>query len=354
MSRSYRKGYTSFNTHRSEDKWFRQCYNRNRRAKDNRILKECETYYKDCETFKPYEELCCLCHEVCDIDSDIYWLDKRDPHDVAILENNIVNPGTITEDDKYIRLNRCMGCYWSTNHTENWDQWDVAPDEQFVNNKIDHSVRYSDTWGWPSDGRYHHKEDKVDLRKEINEDLFSEETNHYSHKSIWDDYCEYRENKFNKEPCKWKLVYKVPVREKLARELYGYTHLELEWGKAKIPSDKNGCRYNVAHTKCVDTNGWDEWTIYKTYKTWDFETVEKVLDHRPYVSDLPKGAWLVSVHRLSKWAHSQPKSDWGFIEFCFYRNIIPTTFKTREELTAWVLKHEEEIVDKWYRVKNRK
>ena len=122
-------------------------------------------------------------------------------------------------------------------------------------------------------------------------------------------------------------------------------------GKARIPSDKDGCRYNVAHIKWVDC---DEWAIYKTYNTWEWETVEKILDHHPYVSDLPKNAHLKYMRRISKWAYTQARGDYGFMEFLFYRNIIPTSFKTREEMTRWILNHEEEIIEKWYKIKNRK
>lgn len=100
--------------------------------------------------------------------------------------------------------------------------------------------------------------------------------------------------------------------------------------------------------------GWGWTDVYYTQRAWERKRITVELDHRPTYGDLPKGAELVSVYKANKWLYSQAKSDWDLMEFLFYRNIIPTTFKSREEMNKWLLKHEEMIVHKWYRIKNRK
>lgn len=307
MSRSYRKGYSG---HCSTygDKWCRFQYHKGLRVKDHRILKECEKFYRDCKPFEPYKDCCELNSEVCDVDVDSYYLELDDPHDKAIYDNNLINPEEILCNVHSKRLNKCIGCYYSENcwkAGEFFDAWGASPDEQFCKNRVDHSVRYSDKWSWASDGGVYYQESVESMRIDFDKEIFGEENNRYSHTNAWNDYCNYKDKKFNKIPCTWRLTYDI-------------------------------------FPKVITEN------VYVS-RNYTYE-----LDHKPTQKDLPKDAEFVSCYKANKWLRSQAKSDWDLMEFLFYRNIIPTNFKTREEMNKWLLKHEEMIVHKWYKIKNRK
>lgn len=225
-----------------------------------------------------------------------------------------------------------------------------APDDRFCKNRIDYSVKFSDKWSWPSDGGSYYREDLATVRRDINEELFSEESNHYSHETIWDEYCNYRDarnvSKYNHT---WKLNYEIPVGIELELD-YWNSHKLYKKGMIIPPEDKECC-YKV------EVNPWDKTIAYlnKYNKVPVTEKFEKILDHSPRRgSDIPKNAIHVSIWRKDKWRYSQARSDWGLMSFLFYRNIIPTTFSSREEMTSWILKHNEEIANKWFRIKNRK
>lgn len=344
MSRSYRKGYSG---HCSTygDRWCRFQYHKCLRAKDHRILKECEKFYRDCKLFEPYKDCCELNGEVCDVDVDSYYLELDDPHDKAIYDNNLINPEEILCNVHSKRLNKCTGCYYSENcwkDGEFFDAWKASPDEQFCNNRIDHSVRYSDKWSWASDGGVYYQESVESMRIDFDKEIFGEENNRYSHTNAWNDYCNYKDKKFNKIPCTWRLTYdifpKVITENVYVSRNYSYP-----------PDDEWNKKYKVV--KC----SWGDWEdIYCNQMVWERKRITVELDHKPTQKDLPKEAEFVSCYKTNKWLRSQAKSDWDLMEFLFYRNIIPTNFKTREEMNKWLLKHEEMIIHKWYKIKNRK
>lgn len=347
MSRSYRKGYSG---HCSTygDKWCRFQYHKSLRAKDHRILKECEQFYRDCKLFEPYEECCGLNGEVCDVDVDWYYLELDDPHDKAIYDNNLINPEEILCNVHSKRMNKCIGCYYSENcwkDGEFFDAWEASPDEQFCDNRIDHSVRYSDKWSWASDGGVYYQESIESMRIDFDKEIFGEENNRYSHTNAWEDYCKYRDRKLNNIPCTWKLTYDIFPRIIMESVCDNRTYSE----RVYPPDNEWNRRYKVIPSPY---GNWKE--VYYTQRVWERKRVTVELDHRPTYGDLPKGAELVSVYKANKWLYSQARGDYDLMEFLFYRNIIPTTFKSREEMNEWLLKHEEMIVHKWYRIKNRK
>lgn len=353
MSRSYKKGYSSWH-HTSEDKWARKVYNRCRRAKDKHILRECEIFYRDCNTFRPYESCCGLNGEVCDIDVDWYYLELDDPHDAEIYHNCIINPEEILCDVKSKRMNKCIGCGYSENCWENAEfhyAWDVAPDEQFCDNRVDYSVKFSDKWSWPSDGGSYYREDLLTVRKDINEELFAAKSpSRWRDATIWEEYCDYRDARnISKYPHSWRLQYEIPTGIELVKD-YWYSYKPYEKGMYIPPEDKKYC-YRV------DPSPWDKNISYlnRYEKRPVTEKFDITLDHSPRRgSDIPKNAINIRSYRKDKWKHCQAHNDWGLMSFLFYRNIIPTTFKSREEMTSWIMKHNEEIANKWYKIKNRK
>lgn len=176
MSRSYKKhNFRTITVKDDGDAEFRRLYHRARRRSDKQLLHECETYYKDCEIFKPYKTTCFLSGEVCDIDTDAYYLDLRDPHDREIYKNNIVNPEEILNNVNEKRLNKCIGCNWSENCWEKGefvDQWSLSPDEKINMNNIDRNKACADPWSWPSDGGVYYNGNKNSIREEIEKEFF--------------------------------------------------------------------------------------------------------------------------------------------------------------------------------------
>lgn len=336
MSRSFRKYWCS-QWACGEDKPFRQMYNRSLRRKNNRIVRECEIYYRDLDRlFHPYEEVSSCYGDICHVEE---WISN--PEYLVDNESKLLpNPD----------MNTCIGCCWSENcwSTSKFvDMWDEAPDEKFCKNRIDYSVNLSDKWSWASDGGTFYEGNINSLRKELTKDLFAEQNNNYSHTSIWDDYCSYRDARVNTIPRVWRVSYLIPTGIEL--ELDFWKSQQVFKKGMKIPEeDKKYCwkvepaiwNRNICKLNC-----------YR--KVTIGEEVKKELDHRPHSGDIPKGAINVSVWRPNKRSYAQAKGDWDLMSFLFYRNIIPTTFKSREEMTSWILKHEEEIVKKWYKLKIR-
>lgn len=337
MSRSFRKHWAS-QWACGEDKPFRQMYNRACRRKNNRITRECEIYYRDLEKiFHPYEEMSSCYGDICHVDEWVsgpeYLVDNEPEHQP-------------TPD-----MNTCIGCCWSENCWD-WnnhrfvDMWDEAPDEKFCKNRIDYSVKYSDKWSWPSDGGTFYKGDINSLRKELNEEVFAIRSNHrWWDKTIWDDYCEYKDAKANTKPGVWHVSYLIPKGIKLEMEFWkSRKHYE---DGMEIPKDDE--KYHWA----VEPAEWDKTFLYlNCYRKviWG-EEIKKEVHHKPHTGDIPKRAIDVRVWRTG--VTSQAKGDYWLMEFLFYRNLIPTTFKSREEMTSWILKHEEEIVKKWYKIQTR-
>jgi len=197
MSRSYKKGYGHICSSYG-DKWCRFQYHKSLRAKENRILKECEKAYRSCRLFEPYEKCCGLNGEVCDIDVDAY-LELDDPHDKTIYDNNLINPEEILCTTYSKRMNKCIGCYYSENCWKNgefFDVWETNPDEQFCNNNIDYSVRYSDKWIWASDGGAYFRENISSLRKDFVIEAFGDI-------AIWEKYCKNKEKQADHD---WSLI----------------------------------------------------------------------------------------------------------------------------------------------------
>lgn len=185
MSRSYKKnGFDSCVCYFNQ-KNDRKVYARHARRKSNRILKECEKEYRDCDFFEPYESFCCLHREVCDIDDEIWW--HPNPSEIVInVDENSFNGGN--------DHNICIGCPFSENNRNQFSKniWREAPEDKLVSG-IDYSVKYADKWSWASDGGVYFQADIEQMRKEFNEDVFGIAP--YRQRTIWDEYKSAVENK---------------------------------------------------------------------------------------------------------------------------------------------------------------
>lgn len=193
MSRSYKKnGFGSCVIfHNQKDD--RKIYSRTNRRKNKRILKECEKEYRDCEIFVPYKETCCLWHDVCDIDEEIWWCEN--PADYIINYDD-------TDYYECVDSNICIGCHFSTNSYKNDDGfhyvWHESADEKFING-IDYSLKYADKWSWSSDGGVWFQADILSLRKEFDEEVFGMHNKYHSiyaksyDDTIFEEYLEYCE-----------------------------------------------------------------------------------------------------------------------------------------------------------------
>lgn len=78
------------------------------------------------------------------------------------------------------------------------------PCEKIVMNKVDRSLRFADKWCWTSDGGSWWREDLSSIRKDFDKALFGLPPKYvFSWKrkrsTIWDEYVENRDAKYNKE-----------------------------------------------------------------------------------------------------------------------------------------------------------
>jgi len=206
-------------------------------------------------------------------------------------------------------LKECMSFYdlWSGEET---------PAEKIVKKGKDYSLHYADKWSWASDGGTHWQEDKSSLYNDFNKEVLS------SSSHIWEDYVSCRNCKLNKQPREWIIYYDMPDKE------------VTEYSSRFDP--ESGTVYFEKET-------------YMTYKR-----ESKIVSHKPLWSDLPEGTILKRYYRHRKGNFSRYWYDYDLIDFLFHRNIIPTTFNSREELTNWLLKNENSIINSWYKVHSKK
>lgn len=198
------------------------------------------------------------------------------------------------------------------------DLWsgEETPAERIVKKGKDYSLLYADKWSWASDGGVHWQEDKQSLYKSFNKEVLSQSSH------IWEDYVGYRNCKMNTSPREWTIYYDMPNGE-----------------VTEYPS-----RFDPKHNSVYYVKG--------TYMTYKRES--KVVNHKPLQSDLPEGAIFKRYYRHRASNMSVYWYDYNLIEFLFHRNIIPTTFNSKEELTNWLLRNENRIINSWYKVHSKK
>lgn len=249
MSRSFKKRpYHSICSSRG-DKWCRQQYHKERRQRDRRLCKELEG---------------CI--------------------DKELLYDN--------------------DCYLCTKDG-------VQPEERFVNESIDHSLRFADKWSWASDGGNYYWGDKNTYRRDFEIEVFGS-----------------TDRSGVRLPTPWE-KYQLGVEDIFNTSKTEYT-IRLE---KQVP-------------KKIDYGFYVRWGIFDTF----YETVTKHIiteEYPPYIKSFEDG-WV-----MTKWwrrkSYSLTRSKWDLFGFLFKSGIIPLDFKNEKELMDWLRANEESIVEKWLR-----
>ena len=158
MSRSYKKHNYSSYVKNCNDKWDRTCYQRQLRAKNRTLLRNCEVYYSDCQLY-------------------------------SFTKCELIDEG-VCEALEY----ECPLCRFSDNYNLN----NYIPDDDFING-IDRTVSHSDIWIWDSDGGKYYQESVEKIIKEeydkyiVNDVLYGY---YYAKTDIWKSYTEYQQGKY--------------------------------------------------------------------------------------------------------------------------------------------------------------
>lgn len=201
----------------------------------------------------------------------------------------------------------------NTDYWNDWYSWNSEPADKLVINKIDRSCHFSDRYCWASDGGSWWREDKSELRKDFDKEVFGIRCHYRSirdktpPRTIWDDYLDYVERKHNEEHPKLRIYLKRPIGVKkyfswITRRYEECT--EYERTSFEVP-------YNKAHkfdTRLVP-KGWD-------FKK-DFSSYYKV-DGYGWSGD----------------------SKWDDIPL----GLLPLNLKTPQELISWLRMNQERII----------
>ena len=249
MSRSFKKKpYHSICKSRG-DKWCRQQYHKERRQKDRRLCKEME--------------------------------------------------GRI--DKELLYDNRCFLC----------TKDGVQPEEKFINENIDYSLRFADKWGWSSDGGNYYWGGKDEYRRDFERQIFGLDYKYgIKHQSLWEKYKDYVDLVYNEDKPLYTVVLKRVVIEKV------------NWG---------------------------------FYMPWSSEFVGKRKEEKKYITTeiyppkyKPEEGWEI-IHWWKRKNYLLSLSNWDLFGFLFRSRIIPLNFKNEKQLIDWFRKNEETIIEKWMR-----
>ena len=249
MSRSFKKKpYHSICKSRG-DKWCRQQYHKERRQKDRRLCKEME--------------------------------------------------GTIIKEVLYD--NRCFLC----------TKDGVQPEEKFINENIDHSLRFADKWSWASDGGNYYWGGKDEYRRDFEKQIFGLDYKYgIKHQPLWEKYKDYVDLVYNEDKPLYTIVLKRVVIEKV------------NWG---------------------------------FYMPWSSELAGKRKEEKKYITTeiyppkyKPEEGWEI-IHWWKRKSYLLSLSNWDLFGFLFRSRIIPLDFKNEKQLLDWFRKNEETIVEKWMR-----
>lgn len=245
MSRSFKKKpYHSICKSRG-DKWCRSQYHRERRQKDKRLCKEME--------------------------------------------------GTI--DKEVLYYNNCFLC------TKNG----LQPEEKFISENIDRSLRYADKYCWQSDGGNYYWGGKDDFRRDFEKEVFGI-------------------NKYNVEDTPWK-KYQIGIGCVFNDEKPEYT-IKLQ---RQVP-------------KKIDFGFYMPWNMIEEVG-YETETTYIHTKEYPPKAELPED-WIMT----NWWRHKSyqfRKSNWDLFGFLFKNSIIPLDLKNESELIDWLRANEELIIEKW-------
>lgn len=244
MSRSFKKKpYHSICSSRG-DKWCRTQYHKERRQKDKRL----------CKSFE----------------------------------------GDITRDP--LRWD----CFLSTRNG-------VQPDEKFVNENIDRSLRYADKYCWQSDGGNYYWGGKDDFRRDFEKEVFGI-------------------NQYNVEDTLWK-KYQIGIGCVFNEEKPEYT-IKLQ---RQVP-------------KKIDFGFYMPWDMMGEVG-YETETTYIHTKEYPPKVEVPEGWTMTNWWRRKNYKFR--KSNWDLFGFLFKNNIIPLDLKNESELIDWLRANEELIIEKW-------
>ena len=184
----------------------------------------------------------------------------------------------------------------------------LQPEEKFINENIDRSLRFADKWCWASDGGNYYWGGKDECRRDFEKEIFGLDYKYsFKSKPIWEKYKDYVDLVFNKDKPLYTIVLKKVVVEK----------------------------YDSYYVECFE----DERKEEKKYITTEI--------YPPKYK--PEEGW-----EMTHWWKRKNRyfnlSNWDLFGFMFKNGIIPLDFKNKEQLINWLRDNEEVIIEKWMRV----
>lgn len=183
----------------------------------------------------------------------------------------------------------------------------LQPEEKFINENIDRSLRFADKWCWASDGGNYYWGGKDEYRRDFEKEIFGLDYKYsFKPKLLWEKYKGYVDLVFNKDKPLYTIVLKKVVVEK----------------------------YDSYYVECFE----DERKEEKKYITTE--------TYPPKYK--PEEGW-----EMTHWWKRKNRyfnlSNWDLFGFMFKSGIIPLDFKNEEQLINWLRNNEEVIIEKWMR-----
>ena len=183
----------------------------------------------------------------------------------------------------------------------------LQPEEKFINENIDRSLRFADKWCWASDGGNYYWGGKDECRRDFEKEIFGLDYKYsFKSKPIWEKYKDYVDLVFNKDKPLYTIVLKKIVIEKC----------------------------DSYYVECFE----DERKEEKKYITTEI--------YPPKYK--PEEGW-----EMAQWWKRKNRyfnlSNWDLFGFMFKSGIIPLDFKSEEQLINWLRNNEEVIIEKWMR-----
>lgn len=183
----------------------------------------------------------------------------------------------------------------------------LQPEEKFINENIDRSLRFADKWCWASDGGNYYWGGKDEYRRDFEKEIFGLDYKYsFKPKPLWEKYKDYVDLVFNKDKPLYTIVLKRVFIEK----------------------------YDSYYVECFE----DERKEEKKYITTE--------TYPPKYK--PEEGW-----EMTHWWKRKNRyfnlSNWDLFGFMFKSGIIPLDFKNEEQLINWLRDNEEVIIEKWMR-----
>lgn len=85
----------------------------------------------------------------------------------------------------------------------------LQPEEKFINENIDRSLRFADKWCWASDGGNYYWGGKDEYRRDFEKEIFGLDYKYsFKPKPLWEKYKDYVDLVFNKDKPLYTIVLK--------------------------------------------------------------------------------------------------------------------------------------------------